>query len=52
MLLVSCLELEISGVVLQEIRRNSEKAACSEDFLFSFSCSVLIATVQRLLGQI
>ena len=26
----------ISGVVVQDIHQNSEKVACSEDFLFSF----------------
>ena len=34
-LLVFWLELEISGVAVQEIHRNSKKAACSEDFIFS-----------------
>ena len=33
-LLVFWLELEISGVAVQEIHRNSKKAACSEDFFF------------------
>ena len=51
-LLVFWLELEISGVAVQEIHQNSEKAACSEDFLFSFSFSVLIAILQRLLRQL
>ena len=51
-LLVFWLELEISGVAAPEIHQNSEKAACSEDFLFSFSFSVLIAILQRLLGQL
>ena len=44
-LLVFWLELEISGVAVQEIHQNSKKAACSEDFLLSISFSVLIATV-------
>ena len=35
-LLVIWLELEISGVAVQELHRNSKKAACSEDFFFSF----------------
>ena len=51
-LLVFLLELEFSVVTVQEIHQNREKAACSEDFLFSFSFSVLIATVQRFLRQL
>ena len=52
-LLVFWLKREISGLALQEIHQKSEKAACSENFLFSFSYSVLIATVQiRLLRQL
>ena len=39
LLLVFWLELEISGVVVQEI---SKKAACSEDFLFSFHFPLLL----------
>ena len=50
-LLAFRLELEISGVAVQEIHQNSEKTTCSEDFLYSFKFSVLIATVQRLLGS-
>ena len=49
--LVFWLEVKISGVAVQEIHQNSEKADCSEDFLFSFSFSILIATMQRLLRQ-
>ena len=45
-LLIFWPELEISGMAVQEIHRNSENAACSEDIRFSFSFSVLIATVQ------
>ena len=32
-MLVFWLELEISGVTVQQIHQNSEKVACSEDFL-------------------
>ena len=35
-LLVLELETEISEVAVKEIHRNTEKAVCSEDFLFSF----------------
>ena len=41
-LLVFSLELEISGVAVQEIHRNSKKAACSEDFIFSFHFPFLL----------
>ena len=50
--LVFWLELEISGVAVQEIHQNSKNAACSEDFLYCFKFFVLIATVQRLLRQL
>ena len=35
-LLGFCLELEFSGVAVQDIHQNSEKVACGEDFLFPF----------------
>ena len=41
-LLVFWLELEISGVAVQEIHQNIKKAACSEDFLFSFHFPFLL----------
>ena len=41
-LLVFLLELEISGVAVQEIHRNSKKTACSEDFIFSFHFPFLL----------
>ena len=41
-LLVFWLELEISEVAVQEIHRNSKKAACSEDFIFSFHFPFLL----------
>ena len=55
-LLMFWLELEISGVAIQEIHQKNEKNACSEDFFlfffFAFSFSVVIATAQRLLRQL
>ena len=35
-LLGFCLEVEFSGLAVQDIHQNSEKVVCSEDFLFSF----------------
>ena len=50
-LLVYWLQLESSGVAVQEIHRNSEKAVLTVRIFF-FSFSVVIATVQRLLRQL
>ena len=41
-LLVLWLELEISGLAVQEIHRNSKTAACNEDFLFPFHFPFLL----------
>ena len=41
-MLVFLLELEFSVVTVQEIHQNREKAACSEDFLFSFHFPFLL----------
>ena len=49
--LVFWLELEISGVAIQKIDQNSEKTACSEGFIFSFSFFILVAREQRLFRQ-
>ena len=49
-LLVFWLEFEISGVAVQEIHRNSKKAAYSDDFLFSFHFPFLL--LQRVLRQL